>query len=114
MAVHLDRPPHSARLVAWGRAQHIWWGLVTFRQRIVVDGREEELPCAAWVPASSLRQPSWSSSVAVPRLALDPDQRAWPAPRAWPNWYAGPWPNGPLALPPGARATTGPAWRGRR
>lgn len=114
MAVHLDRPPHSARLLAWGRAPHGWWGLVTFRHRVAVRGDPAELPVAAWVPASSLRQPSWSARVELPRLALPDDQGAWPAPQGWPSWYAGPWPNGPLALPPGVEIIVGPAWRTRR
>src|SRR5690349_14184723 len=101
MAVHLDRPPHSGRLVAWGRAPHGWWGLVTWRQRVLVNGQPDEVPVAAWLPASSIRRPSWSSGVELPRLTLPPDQRAWPAPRGWPSWFAGPWPNGTLTLPPG-------------
>ena len=111
--MHLDRPPHSARLLAWGRAPHGWWGLITFRQRVTAHGELTELPVAAWVPASSLQRPGWSAPAELPRTTLAPDQRTWPAPLGWPSWYAGPWANGALRLPPGVEIVTGPAWRPR-
>jgi hypothetical protein len=29
VVVHINRPPHSARLEAWGCAEDGWWGLMT-------------------------------------------------------------------------------------
>jgi hypothetical protein len=78
------------------------------------DGGGGELAVAAWLPASSLTRPGWSSAaVDLPRLTLPDDRRCWPAPHGWPSWYAGVWPNGPLPLPPGTEAVTGPAWQRR-
>jgi hypothetical protein len=114
MAVYLNRPPHNARLVAWGRADDGWWACVTWQQAVHSQGRTSEIGFAAWVPAGAVTQPSWSSPVKVPRLALPADRRSWPAPPGWPSWYAGVWLDGPLATPPGAEVVTGPAWRRRR
>jgi hypothetical protein len=113
MPVHLDRAPHSAFLLAWGRAPDAWWGLVQFQQRIRTgDGDPRELPTAAWVPAASLTKPGWANADAdVPRVLLAADRACWPPPSRWPYWYAGPWPNGPLRLPDGAEAFNGSSWR---
>lgn len=115
-AVHLDRPPHSARLLAWGRTQHgVWWGLCGWRQRIVTAaGQSDELAIAAWVPATSISKPDWSSPVAIARVELGSDQRSWPAPDGWPSWYAGPWANDELRLPPGVAVDRRPEWERRR
>ena len=113
MAVYLDRPPHQSFLVAWGRASDAWWGCVQFRVRVSTSDGPDELPAAAWVPAASITRPGWSTPVDVPRIALTGDRAAWPAPPGWPSWYAGAWPTGQLALPPGCTLTTGPAWSRR-
>lgn len=116
MAVHINRPPHSARLVAWGRTDESWWGCVVFQQRVrPIDGNgaTQELEVAAWVPASALTLPGWSQSVEVPRMTLPVWQKAWPAPPGWPSWYAGVWVDGGLALPAGLEIVTGAAWRRR-
>jgi hypothetical protein len=114
VAVHLDRPPRSGFLVQWGRGAHIWWGCVQFRIAVSTKDGGGELAVAAWIPAPSLTRPGWSSAaVDLPRLALPDDQSSWPAPPGWPSWYAGVWPNGPLLLPPGVEAATGPVWRRR-
>jgi hypothetical protein len=114
MAVYLNRPPHNARLVAWGRADDGWWACITWQQRVDAHGRTSDMPFAAWVPAGSVSRPAWSSPAPVPRLALGPDRRSWPAPPGWPNWYAGVWLDGPVAAPAGVQLVSGPAWRPRR
>ena len=116
MAVHLNRPPHSARLVAWGRTEDGWWGCVTFQQRVrpvAGDGPTDLLDVAAWVPAGVVTLPGWSQPVDVPRLSLPVWRKAWPAPPGWPSWYAGVWPDGALALPAGLEPVAGAAWRHR-
>lgn len=112
--VHLDRPPHSVQLVAWGRAGEGWWGCITWRQRLRGPDGVRELDFAAWVPAAAIRRPGWSSPEPVPRIDLPNDRQAWPAPPGWPAWYAGVWPHGPVSTPAGLDAVTGPAWRERR
>lgn len=113
MAVYLDRPPHNVRLVAWGRAEDGWWACVTWQQRVRVRGEAGEMAFAAWVPAGAVKQPAWSAPqrTSVPRLALAADRRSWPAPPGWPSWYAGPWPDGVVAAPPGVDLISGPAWQ---
>ena len=113
MAVYLDRPPSQAQLVVWGRAPDAWWACVQFRQAITSADGGAELPVAAWVPAASVSRPNWSAQLAVPRVVLGHDRTTWPAPPGWPSWYAGAWPGGPLPLPPGCTAATGPKWRRR-
>lgn len=103
MAVHLDRPPHSVRLVAWGRAPDGWHACVTWNQRVRTAAGDDEIGFAAWVPASAVSKPGWSSSVEVPRVLLP----------GWPAWYAGVWEEGPLRAPPGVQVVTGAAWRRR-
>lgn len=80
--VHLDRAPHSAFLLAWGRAPDAWWGLVQFQQRIRAGNDEiRELPVAAWVPAASLDKPGWAHAAAeIPRVSLSIDREGWPPP----------------------------------
>jgi len=113
MAVYLNRPPHNVRLVAWGRADDGWWACITWRQRVRAHGEPAELDMAAWVPAGAVTQPQYSTRVAVPRILLAAERHTWPAPPGWPHWYAGVWIEGPVVLPPGTTATTGPAWRQR-
>ena len=113
-AVYLDRPPRSAFLVSWGRAPHTWWGCVKFRVSVEASGHRSELAAAAWVPASSVTRPTWSSKVDdIPRLELGDEQAEWPPPTGWPYWYAGVWANGPLVLPDGVTLVTGPRWSKR-
>lgn len=114
VAVYLDRAPHHAMLVAWGRAPDAWWACVQLRQSVRSAEATEELAVAAWVPAASVTRPGWSTPHRVPRLRLAADRTTWPAPPGWPSWYAGAWPAGPLALPPGCVPVTGPAWSRRR
>jgi hypothetical protein len=114
MAVHLDRPPHNVRLVAWGRADDGWWACICWRQRVRGRDTGEEMDIAAWVPGGSVRRPGWSSSVDLPRLELPSDRRLWPAPAGWPSWYAGVWLDGAVSAPPGVELVTGAAWRERR
>ena len=45
-AVYLDRPPHQAFLLGWGRARHGWWGCVTFRLTVQTTDGMAELPAA--------------------------------------------------------------------
>ena len=100
--------------MAWGLAAHIWWGCVQFTVAIRAPVGHGQLAVAAWIPASSLTRPGWSSAtVDLPRVTLPDDRRSWPAPPGWPSWYAGVWPNGPLQLPPGTEAASGPAWKRR-
>ncbi len=113
MAVHLNRPPHSVRLVAWGRAPNGWHACVTWNQRISTLAGADEIGFAAWVPASAVSKPGWSSSVDVPWIVLPPDRRAWPAPPGWPAWYDRVWDDGPLRAPPGVQVVTDAAWRRR-
>ncbi len=113
MAVHLNRPPHSVRLVAWGRTGDGWHACVTWNQRVSTRAGDDEIGFAAWVPAAAVSKPGWSSTVDVPRIELPADRRAWPAPPGWPAWYAGVWDGGPLQAPPGVQIVTGAAWRRR-
>lgn len=110
-AVYLNRSPHNVHLHAWGRADTGWWGCIGWRQRVRTPAGDEEIGFAAWVPAATLTRPGWSSTVAVPRIALPADPRAWPAPPGWPAWYAGVWLDGPVTAPAGAELVTGAAWR---
>jgi hypothetical protein len=115
VVVHLDRPPHAARLVAWGRADDGWWGCITWQQRVRgADGKLAEIGFAAWVPATAITRAPWSEPSGLRRVALPADRRTWPAPPGWPSWYAGPWPAGPVAVPVGVEVVNGPAWRRRR
>ncbi|MDT4905561.1 MAG: hypothetical protein QOH52_3577 [Pseudonocardiales bacterium] len=113
MAVHLDRPPHNVRLVAWGRADDGWWGSITWQQRVHTRGAQNEIGFAAWVPAGAITRPPWSAPMDLPRLTLTADRRLWPAPPGWPNWYAGIWLDGQVAMPVGVELVSGPAWRRR-
>jgi hypothetical protein len=113
MAVHLDRPPHSVRLVAWGRAPDGWHACVTWNQRVRSAAGDDEIGFAAWVPAGAVTRPSWSAPMQLPRVELPADRRVWPAPPGWPSWYAGVWEDGPLRAPPGLQVVTGAAWRRR-
>jgi len=114
MGVYLDRPPHSVRLISWGRADDGWWACVTWRQRVRTAGESGEIDFAAWVPAGSITRPSWSTPIELPRVELPADRRAWPAPPGWPSWYAGVWLQGKVATPGGVEVANGPAWRDRR
>jgi hypothetical protein len=111
MAVHLNRSPHSVRLVAWGRAGGGWWACITGRVRVRAPAGAQELDFAAWVPGDAVSLPGWSSPVAVVRIALPAERPQWPPPRGWPAWYAGVWSEGPLPMPAGLAPVTGPAWR---
>ena len=111
MTVHLNRPPHSAHLAAWGRHATGWWACITFRARVLGDG-DPELDVAAWVPAHAVTRPNWGTDVApVHRIQLPAERATWPAPPRWPAWYAGVWTDGPLLLPAGLTLVTGAAWR---
>jgi hypothetical protein len=115
IAVHLDRPPRYARLVAWGRATGTWWGLCTWTQRCLTDGGSQtDLSVAAWLPATSISKPSYVGERNLARIALADDQRDWPAPRVWPGWYVGPWLAGPLVLPGRLQADDRPEWERKR
>lgn len=113
MAVHLNRSPHSAFLVVWGRATDSWWGCITWQQRVTADGVDSEIGFAAWVPAADVSLPSWSSPSEVPRIALPDDRKAWPAPPGWPSWYAGVWTEGRPIAPAGLELISGSTWRRR-
>lgn len=113
IAVHLNRPPHSARLTAWGRADDGWWACITWRQRVHGQRGVEDIGFAAWVPAAAVSRPSWSPAIEVARLTLPADRSSWPAPPGWPSWYAGVWADGPVNAPGGLEVVTGPAWRVR-
>lgn len=111
VAVHLKRPPHSAHLHAWGRAETGWWGCITWQQRVRTRAGDTEIGFAAWVPAATLTRPGWSPNEDLPRIQLAADSKSWPAPRGWPAWYAGVWLDGPVTPPPGVQLVTGAAWR---
>lgn len=112
VAVHLNRLPRNAFLLAWGRHESGWWACITFRARVTGDG-EPELDVAAWVPSHAVTKPGYVDASDTPRIGLPTDQRRWPAPPRWPAWYAGVWADGPLPLPPGLTLVTGAAWRNR-
>lgn len=111
MPVHLNRPPHNARLHAWGRADTGWWGCISWMQHVRTAEGGAELAFAAWVPAATLSAPGWAAREELPRLRLPADSRAWPAPRGWPAWFVGVWLDGDPACPPGVSVANGPGWR---
>ena len=113
LPVYLSRPPHSVRLLVWGRASDGWWGLVAWEQRVLRGVEPTTLPVTAWVPAQSLTKPGWSSGDAVPRVRLPAMRHEWPPPEQWQGWFAGAWADGPLRLPPGDEVVSGPQWRDR-
>jgi hypothetical protein len=100
--------------VAWGRAG-AWWGLVTFNLRVLTDaGAQGEISVAAWLPASSLRQPPHGAEVKIARISLPDDQQRWRAPEGWPGWFVGPWLEGDLILPAGLVPDNRPEWERKR
>lgn len=113
--VYVTGAPHSGHLMGWGQdPEGRWWGLLTWWQRLVDDRKVlEQLHCAAWVPASRLTRPPWSSATSCARLRLDPDPGCWPAPPQWTGWYAGRWDAGSVPCPAGRTPAAGPAWRRR-
>lgn len=110
--IHLARPPFSARLLLWGRAEDGWWGLVEWAQTIRRGGALETSSFAAWVPAGALSRPGWSAQApAIARITLPGARPDWPAPAGWSGWFAGAWPSGPVRTPDGVELVTGPRWR---
>jgi hypothetical protein len=111
LPVHLDRPPHSCRLLLWGRADDGWWGLVVWEQRVRDHGTPVGLALSAWVPAQSLRKPAWASGEPIPRITLTGARQLWPQPAGWSGHYLGAWATGGIPFPPGVTPIEGPAWR---
>ncbi len=110
--VHIDAPPFSGRLAAWGHDGQAWLGLFVWPQRVRFNGdQRSELSCCAWVPADRLTNPLWAGDVQVPRLGLVGDPAGWPRPPGWDGWYAGLWAAGAAPLPDGVTAVNGPAWQ---
>ena len=107
--VRLNRPPHHARLIAWGRAVNGWFGCCTWSQRVRRSGRVTTIDICAWLPSSALSSPGWSAGANdVPRVDLD---QGWPMPPGWSRIFIGAWIAGPLRLPDGLEVVTTPAWR---
>jgi hypothetical protein len=112
--VHVQRLAASAFLLAWGRATDGWWGLVRWTYRVRSNGQMAELAFAAWVPASALSKPGWSSgNVELPRIGLSDERGEWPAPPSWTGLYAGVWESGDPPVPAGVTVETGPRWQRR-
>ena len=102
MRVNLDRRPYHAHVRMLGDGQDgRQWALITWQQRVSIDGQGHIVPYAAWVPAGQLCQPSWMESqpLRVVNLPVDPAQ--WPCLALWDGIYAGPWPDGDLPAPDG-------------
>jgi hypothetical protein len=115
--VKIDGNTLYARLVAWGRTPGVWWGLVLWKQRILITATREqgEINCSAWLPATSIRQQSGVGASDVIRIGLPDDRRAWPAPFAWfTGWHAGAILSGPLPWPPAIEPDNRPEWDRRR
>ena len=114
VTMRIDGTTHHGRLVAWGRANAVWWGLVIWKQNVLNGSIQGEMSCAAWLPASTIRKHAGASADVV-RISLPDDHRAWPAPFAWwTGWYAGAYLSGPLALPPFAQPDDRAEWLRRR
>jgi hypothetical protein len=113
--VELNRWPFSAFVRSWGRDRAGgWWGLITWNQRVRVNGERAELAYAGWVPAEQLRRPQWAKATErLPRIELVGDTSAWPNPLQWHGHYIGSWPAGPPPAPDGAVVIMTPAWRDR-
>lgn len=116
--VKIDGATTYGRLLAWGHVPGVWWGLVVWRQRVLVTASREqgEFQCAAWVPASSIRPQSGTTAPSgVIRIALPADRREWPAPSGWwTGWYVGALLSGPLPWPPGIEPDNRAEWLRRR
>jgi hypothetical protein len=80
------------------------WALITWQQRVSVEGHGQTMPFAAWVPAGQLARPPWMEHEALRVVQLPADTAQWPAPARWDGIYAGPWPNGDLPAPDGVEA----------
>jgi hypothetical protein len=63
MRVDLRRWPYHAQGRMWGQARDgRLWGLISWEQRVSVDGDATTIPYAAWVPAEQLSQPrGWNA-----------------------------------------------------
>jgi hypothetical protein len=105
MRVELNRHPYHAHLRMLGDGRDgRQWGLITWHQRVSVDGDGRTVPYAAWVPAGQVSQPPWMKreTLRVVKLPTDPSQ--WPCLAKWEGIYAGPWPDGDLPTREGVEA----------
>lgn len=107
MRVDLGRWPYHGQARMWGRASDgQLWALISWQQRISVDGDATTLSYAAWVPADQLSQPPWMERESLRRVRLSEDPTQWPAPARWDGFYVGAWTSGDLLSPPGAEVLT--------
>jgi hypothetical protein len=78
MRVDLNRHPFRAQLYMLGDGRDgRQLALITWQQRVSVDGGGRTVPYAAWVPAGQLSQPPWMEleALRVVKLPADPGQR---------------------------------------
>jgi hypothetical protein len=102
MRVDLNRRPYHAhiRMLGDGRDGR-QWALITWPQRVSINGDGCTVPYAAWVPAGQLAQPSWMEREPLRVVRLPADTAQWPCLARWDGIYAGPWPDGDLPAPEG-------------
>jgi hypothetical protein len=102
MRVDLNRHPYHAQLRMLGDGHDgRQWVLITWQQRISIEGHGSTVPYAAWVPAGQLSQPPWMTQEPLRVLKLPADPAQWPCLARWDGIYAGPWPDGDLPAPDG-------------
>jgi hypothetical protein len=102
MRVDMNRHPYHAQLRMLGDGRDgRQWALITWQQRVSMDGDGRTVSYAAWVPAGQLSQPSWTEREALRVVKLPADPAQWPCLARWDGIYAGPWPDGDLPAPDG-------------
>jgi hypothetical protein len=107
MRVDLNRRPYHAQLRMLGDGRDgRQWALITWQQRVSIDGDGRTMPYAAWVPAGQLSQPAWMEREAVRVAKLPSDPAQWPCLARWDGIYAGPWADGDLPAPDGVEILT--------
>jgi len=113
--VELNRWPFNAFVRTWGHADDSgWWGLITWDQRVRINGERRRLDYAGWVPADQLRRPNWAKTIErLPRIELPADVGQWPNPLQWHGYYIGAWPVGGPPAHDGVIVITAPAWQDR-
>ena len=108
MRVDLDRRPYQAHLRMLGDgADGRQWALITWQQRVSIDGDDSTIAYAAWVPAGQLSQPAWMGREPLRVMKLPADSAQWPCLTGWDGIYAGPWPDGDLPAPEGVEVRNG-------
>ena len=108
MCVDLNRRHYHAHLRMLGDGQDgRQWALITWQQRVSIDGHGQTMPYAAWVPAGQLTQPPWMEREPLRVVKLPAEPAQWPCLAAWDGIYAGPWPDGDLPSPDGVEVLDG-------